>query len=165
MSKVTFKLPFGIKVVDKTTGFTGTINNRLQMINGCIQYAVQPPVRKGSTFVPDGLRIDEVSLMPVDKNVEYKPEVVTFKYDTGDKVKSRVNGFEGIITHRMQFLNGCISYRVEGQMQGKEEVCISQFEQELTKISDGLNAAEEEPVKRKRTGGPSERVTTIEKAW
>ena len=39
-----------------------------------------------------------------------------FKIELGAKVKNIVNGFEGIVTARVEYLNGCIQYGVEGMV-------------------------------------------------
>lgn len=161
MSTVTFKYKLGVKAKCTVTGVSGTISGRVQLINGSIQYSVQPPARKGTNYIPDAWSIDEASL-----EVEGKPvnEKVTFAHETGDRLKSRVNGFEGIATHRIQYLNGCIAYRIEGAMHEGKEVSIKVWEQEAAALDKGLNQAGEEPVKRKRTGGSSTRTPTIERA-
>lgn len=161
MSKITFKFPFGITATDKITGFTGTINTRCQMINGCIQYGLQPKTKKNSHFIPDAYSFDEASITTEET---VKNQVVDFAFDTGDRVKSRVNGFEGIIIIRAQHLNGCIHYVIEGGMKDGKEVKIKAWEPEIALIDKGLNAKDEPQVARKRTGGPHRCTPAYEKA-
>lgn len=162
MSKVTFKYQRGIPVECKLTGFKGTINSRVQIINGSIQYGVQPRMRKtDSNFIPDAYTLDEANLIAEKKA---KEESVEFAFETGDKVKSRISGFEGFITHRMQYQNGCLSYIIEGPMHEGKEVKIKAWEQELALVNKGLNGPEEAPVKRARTGGPHTREPMFSKA-
>lgn len=161
MAKVTFLYPVRVKVTCAITGFTGIITGRIQHLNGSIQYSIQPPVKKGSSFIPDGYTIDEANIKDVE--IQNK-ETVQFKFQGGDRVKSRVNGFEGIITKVVQHMNGCLAYVIEGPMREGKEVLIKAWEQELQLVDRGLNAPAEEPVARKRTGGPSTRERLIDKA-
>lgn len=164
MSKVEFKIPFGVKVKDKHTGFSGTVIGRVHMINGCVQYSVQPVMKKDdSIFIPEAYSIDEQSLEVTEGEIG-KPEVVNFAYETGDKVSHRINGFEGHITHCIQDINKCERYIIEGVMREGKEVKVHAFAQELKLIDKGINAKDEEPVKRARTGGPSTRIPA-QKAW
>lgn len=161
MSNLTFKFPMGIAGKCSLSGFEGIIHSRVQHINGSLQYGVQPKARKGSFMIPDAYMIDETGIT-VEKTP--KPETVKFLYETGDKVRNRVNGFEGIITSRIQYLNGCIAYMVEGQMREGKEVKFKAWEQELATMDKGLNAKEEAPIARRKTGGPSVRECQIHKA-
>jgi hypothetical protein len=36
-----------------------------------------------------------------------------FKFNLGDKVKCTITGYQGIVTSRTQWLNGCIRYGVQ----------------------------------------------------
>lgn len=165
MSKVQFKFPCGIQAVCKTTGFAGTITNASQQINGSIQYALQPRIKEAGSFVPDGLIIDEEDIEPDILADSYAPYEVDFVFETGDRVRNRTNGFEGVITRRIHHKNACEGYRIEGALtkEGKE-VNHPAFVQELELIDKGLNKKDEKPVARARTGGPSIRQRLIERA-
>lgn len=166
MSNVIFKYPQGLKAKCKVTNFTGTITARSQQINGSVQYALQPAAKEGESFIPDGLIIDEENIQLLDALPEgWKPESVNFTFETGDQVRNRLNNFEGFISRRVQHQNGCEGYRVEGPItkEGKE-VNHPAYLQELVAIGKGMNALAEEPVQRKRTGGPMVRERLIEKA-
>lgn len=160
MSKVTFKFPQGIKAECKLTGFSGIITIRSQMINGCIQYALQPKSKKNSNYIPDAYHLDEQSLVTEELT---KPETVNFAFETGDRVRNRISGFTGIVVDRVQFFNKCIAYKVEGPMKDEKEMKIKAWEQELELIDKGLNAKGEEPVKRKKTGGHHSKETVVQK--
>jgi len=60
------KMKLGDKVRDKVTGLVGITVDRIEYLNGCIQYGVQPPYKKGSTELPTW-RIDEEQLEVVPK--------------------------------------------------------------------------------------------------
>lgn len=159
MSKVSFKFPFDVMAECRITGFKGTIIVRQESINGSIQYGLQPRKNKeDSDYVGDAKSIDE-------GYVTGTPEVseeVDFKFDCGDKVRNFINGFEGTITRRKQWLNGCIQYVVEGEvvktelhgMTTQEHTC---WEQELELQKDKAPAK----VEKRRTGGPSESFSSM----
>lgn len=41
-----WKFKLGEKVKDRVTGFKGTITSRIEYLNGCLQYCVEPKVGK-----------------------------------------------------------------------------------------------------------------------
>jgi hypothetical protein len=153
MSTVTFDLPAKIKVRDKITGFTGTITARIQRINGCLQYLVKPRVKDGENKLEEGIWLDFPDIEVLDDIVPM-PQTVTFKFETGDRVRSRVTGKEGIVTTRKYDSNDCICYWHENGEQNKKGDIIQfySFEQELELIDKGLNKPEEAPVARRNTG-------------
>lgn len=160
MSKVNFKYPLNAEAEDKLTGFKGTIIARAEYINGSIMYGIQPRMKEeDGHYIPDAKSIDEASI----KTPDTVDETVKFKFKCGDKVKSIINDFEGVITKRTQWLNGCVKYRIEGKMiksdlHGLTSLERNDWEQELELIKDKKGKAKK-PVKvkgKKRTGGPSE---------
>lgn len=63
MSTITFKFPTGVLVQDTVSGLEGIINGRVEWINGCKQYSVQPRVKKDDpSKKPDSWWIDEAQL-------------------------------------------------------------------------------------------------------
>ena len=59
-----------------------------------------------------------------------------FKFQLGDKVKDVVTGYEGIVTSRTRYLNGCLSYGVRAQKlhDGKPIDAIWLDEEQLEEI-------------------------------
>ena len=51
-------ITLGNKVRDKVTGMEGIAVSRVEYLNGCVQYAVQPPYKKGLAEMPSW-NIDE----------------------------------------------------------------------------------------------------------
>lgn len=43
-----------------------------------------------------------------------------FEIGLGEKVKDSITGFEGVVVARAEYLNGCVSYQVEGKDHEKE---------------------------------------------
>lgn len=166
------RFPFGTRVECRFSGFRGSVVAAVQMINGSVQYAVQP--HKGrpkadddgdSGYCPDAMNIDEASLMPEPETYPTKEQLraleanaptLSFELETGDRVRSRINGFEGVVRSRIYYANGCTRYVVEGKVdKDGKRVEMGGFAQEWAKVDEGLNAPDEEPVRRARTGGPS----------
>ncbi len=165
MSKVTFKYPCGIEVKCAVTGLRGIVTSRLYMMNGCIQYCIQPKCAGKSTTVPDALFADEQIVSPVGKK-KYTPDTVDFVYAPGDKLRSRLNGLVGIVRYVIHDMNGCQRVEMQGEWSGKEgKAPFSQgIIQEYEYVSAGLNDAKKEtPVKKTGTGCSSRRVSVYDR--
>lgn len=71
-----------------------------------------------------------------------------FKFEFGTVVRDTVTGWEGKITGRYEFINGCIRYGLETLKDGKhEEMSFDEGRLEIVKSKDSSVAL-------KRTGGP-----------
>src|ERR1700743_3118533 len=106
MSEGTFKFMPGLEVREKASGLKGTIPTRCQLINGCVQYGVQPKCKEDANYLSDGYSIDEDSIELVDASAELTTFTHTFRYETGDRVRNRINGAQGIIVRRTLYANG-----------------------------------------------------------
>ena len=76
-----------------------------------------------------------------------------FKFELGQEVKDKVNGFKGVITARVEYLNGCLQYCVEPTKLTKTgEIVKPPYidESQLTKTGKGIS------IEQKRTGGRME---------
>lgn len=154
---VEFLFANGVTAECKVTGFKGTIICRKELINGAVQYGIQPRCSEDSNYISDAKSIDEGYII-----AKKKSEKVEFKFDCGQKVRNFINGFVGTIIERRQWANGCIQYIVEGEMiktdlQGfvrQEDKC---WEQELELIED-----EKLPINKKRTGGETTSFSSVE---
>jgi hypothetical protein len=75
----------------------------------------------------------------------------------GDKVRDRVTGFEGIVTSRTVYLNGCIQYGVKPCkcVNGKPIDAEWIDEKQLILVKLGVV-----PVAQELTGGPQEHPRT-----
>lgn len=151
MSKkqVHFKLSPGIQIKDKIKGISGTLTSRCERINGCVQYFISPLYEKDG---PKGFWTDFENIEILEGKEH--AEQVAFEFNTGDRLKNRVNNKQGIATVRGIDMNGCIFYwfeTTETNDQGKI-IEFYAFEQELELVDEGLNAPTENPLKRKMTG-------------
>ena len=72
MNRVNFKLSNGTEVKDEVSGGTGIINGSAIWLNGCVQYSVQPKIKKGETEMPTSWWIDEDQLTIVGEGVNIK---------------------------------------------------------------------------------------------
>lgn len=73
------KISLGLKVVDTVTGFTGIATAKVEYINGCIQFCVQPEIDKDGKL-PSGEYIDHQRLEPwLDTNGQARMLGVTPK--------------------------------------------------------------------------------------
>jgi hypothetical protein len=142
MTAVTFDLPAKIQVRDKETGFTGAISTRIQRINGCIQYFIRPRCKDGENKIQDGHYLDLEDIEVVDTNgIPLAPETVAFRFEIGDRVRSRVHGKTGIVTVRRIDANNCISYWYETGETDRDGKIIEffGFERELELVDKGFN--------------------------
>lgn len=157
MSKVEFAIQLGVEALDTVSGLRGTIVAGVQLLNGCVQYVIQPKCKKGDVVMPDGYSVDEASLRIKGKA---KPFTHEFKFQTGDRLLNMVNGHEGIAQRRVLDLNGCERYIVEGNMdKDNQPIVVNAFKQEWKFVDEGLNE-KKKPVERARTGGPARKEIT-----
>lgn len=61
----------GDKVRDKVSGLEGTVVSKVEYLNGCVQYGVQPKFKKGATELPTW-NIDSTQLEIVGKKIVVK---------------------------------------------------------------------------------------------
>ncbi len=59
------------QVKDKITGFKGTVVGKVEYINGCVKYSVQPKIDKDGKM-PDSIWIDEQELEITKKAAKKK---------------------------------------------------------------------------------------------
>jgi len=79
------------------------------------------------------------------------------KIELGMEVKDRVTGFQGIVVHRITFLNGCDRMGVQPKVSKKEMELpeVKSFDEpDLEFVANGLYEPPEKPVKEKKPGGP-----------
>ncbi len=64
-------IALGNEVKDKVSGLIGIACSRIEYLNGCIQYGIQPKLKKGTTDIVTW-NIDEEQLELTKKKVEVK---------------------------------------------------------------------------------------------
>ena len=107
---------------DPITGYTGTAIQMVEMLNGTIQYAVQPKCDpKDTSKMPEAYNFDTHLLEFVAEGLESKvtpPAPCLIKL--GDKVQDRITGIKGIAGNKATFINGCIYFAVEPKAKDKK---------------------------------------------
>ncbi len=113
---IEFKL--SAKLKDTLSGFEGCATARLETIDGCVQYHIQPPVDKDGKK-PDGEYIDWQRLEQVAE-----PTIDVIKpispFNLGDKLHDKASGFEGVSITEVFYVNGCIRYGLAKQITKKD---------------------------------------------
>lgn len=117
MSKKDTPIQLGQTVRDLISGFTGIAASKVDLMNGNVQFALQPKLLAKATpgEYPDSVNIDFHTLEFVDAGLSDRvtaPGPTTIQL--GDKVRDTVTQLEGIAVNRITFMNGCIYYNVQG---------------------------------------------------
>lgn len=75
-----------------------------------------------------------------------------FKFELGDQVRDTITGFAGVITSRVQFMNGCVRYAVQPrELHEGLPVSDRYVDEEQLALTSDENAA---PKGVKPSGGP-----------
>jgi hypothetical protein len=116
-------IPFGSLVKDKVTGFEGFIVCRIEHMNNCVRYGVQPGVDEEDQL-PECKFIEGPNLKVVSPPREDLPLAIktpdTFKL--GAKVKDRLTGFTGIAVLRVKSMYSGDRYGVQPPVNKKGEI-------------------------------------------
>jgi hypothetical protein len=71
---VEFQYPLGSRVRDRLTNLVGIVDCRMECLNGCLRYSVQPQLEDPTdTKIPNSWWIDEAQLELVDLGLNHKP--------------------------------------------------------------------------------------------
>ena len=142
----------GLAVKDLVSGFKGVATERVEYLNGCIQYRVTPKAKDGVEYVKEWF-VDEGQLMVRKRDAE-KDELPlrVFSVSLGDHVVDRVSGFVGVVSGISQKMNGEIQVGIRAKCVGeKQESSMIWIEQERVQFAGG-NIRDKVAVR--RTGGP-----------
>lgn len=105
----------GVQVRDPVTNLHGYATARVDMLSGCVQFAIQPKDKSPSDKVADAQFIDFNLLEEIGDGFSAKlPEVdntVTVKL--GDHVYDSVTKFRGVAVEKYTFQNGCVYFAVQ----------------------------------------------------
>ena len=78
------QIELGMRVKDEVTGFIGITVSKCIYLNGCVQFAVKPPIdEKGE--IKEDVWIDEAQLEIVDHGILPKPESANRKASGGHR--------------------------------------------------------------------------------
>lgn len=108
------QIAMGNTIKDAVSGFTGIAIQRLEYLNGNVQWGIQPVMEEGAKTLPDVILLDYHMLDYVDEGVAARvtPCNDTSGITLGELVEDKASGFQGIATQRCEYLNGCTRYGV-----------------------------------------------------
>ena len=132
----------GQEVEDKISGFRGIITVKVYNQYRVPQYAVLAKTRALSSGVGDVL-IDGVSLRIINKTPIIKCVEPKVKIKLGEKVKSSVTNFTGIVISREVHINGCVRLKIRSEYKAGDETSMTVFtfdEPELEVIKPKTNS-------------------------
>lgn len=67
------KFELGGRIRDRVSGFTGIATARIEYLNGCVQYQVDPPMDKDKGEPPKSIWVDSQQAEYVDEGINDKP--------------------------------------------------------------------------------------------
>ncbi|MDO8424813.1 MAG: hypothetical protein Q7S70_02640 [bacterium] len=141
-------VPLGSTVRDKITGFEGFAFARLEYMNNCVRFEVQPPVKDGD--LPESKVFDGLDLEVMSPPKDGLPPVIKTPNNIrlGAKVKDVLTGLTGVAVVRLKNMHSGDRYGVQVPVNGKGEVPkLSIFDEEdLVQIDP--------PVKKKKESLP-----------
>ncbi len=108
----------GNVVRDPVTGFTGTATQYVELLNGTVQFAVQPACGPNEpNKLPDAYSFDIHLLEFVEEGMEAKvtPPSPDVKIKLGDRVRDTITKLEGVTTQKTVFVNGCTYFSVQAE--------------------------------------------------
>jgi hypothetical protein len=117
------KIPYGSLVRDKITGFKGYTDYRVEYLNGCVRYGVQPKKDKNGELMEakifDAIFLEVIA--PPRKNLP-KPIEHPNKFKLGVKVQDILSGFTGITVARIKGAYSGDRYGIQAPINKKGEV-------------------------------------------
>lgn len=162
-------IKLGSTIRDVTTGLEGYAIQKVEFIDGNVQYAVQP--QGDGKIMPDAYNIDHHTLDVIDEGISARAsEPIEATIKLGQEVRDTASDFEGVAMMRITYINGCIRYAVIPRINKKalmqHEVPPTSFidQGRLKVIGDGLmekdtpQTTEIKEEKKRVTGGPSTRA-------
>lgn len=142
----------GDEVVDKITGFEGIVTGVTTFMAGCVRVAVSPRKLKPDGTVIEAQIFDEPNLKVKKRNV-MKP---TFKKTTsiklGDRVRHKINGYQGIVAAESIHLSQPRTLGIASEKVKKDDGTVldmAAFDEEMLE----LVAEDKIEPKKARTGG------------
>lgn len=149
---MTYKIKLGTYVKDRVTGLEGTAYARLIRMHGNVQIMVQPC--GDGTTIPESTYIDEFTITTLNDGLlaqvpfPAQPSIVM-----GQKVKEIVSGQIGIVSSRIDFMNGCVQFEVTPEIVDNKP--LDAFWVDHSRLE--VISTEVISVKQSETGGPMHR--------
>lgn len=169
-STATTPFNFGDIVMDKSSGYSGSVINFVHELNGNLRVGIQPACEEGKeNTLPDAMSIDASSLILV-KPAEDPMTVPLVETDilVGMEVEDIVTGIRGIATWKMESMSGCVHFSVQppaskkDQKKGRCPPARLSSAQTLIAISQGVLKDEvftKQVAAQGPSGGPSTRIS------
>lgn len=148
------EVKIGHRVKDVVTGMTGIVEHIAYYPYMARRIAVQPDSLDKDGNMRKSFMIDEAQLQIVNKKPKFTPTFAEPRFDWGQPVKDPISGYEGKVTGRALYLNGCARICVQAPHDKKKEEFDDGIwfpEGQLEPVGK-WKKKEEKPVK---TGGPS----------
>jgi hypothetical protein len=148
-------IQFGSLAQDTITGFEGIVVRRIEHMNKCVRYEIQPVVDEDGQL-PDSKMFDGPDLKVMAPPKEDLPPAIktpnTFKL--GVKVKDRIAGLEGIAVLRVKNMYSGDQYGIQPPMNKKREIPdVKVFdESDLEQIDPPLPKKKEKKAKKPPEG-------------
>lgn len=86
-------IKLGNKVKDSVTGLEGIVTQKVEHLNGCVQFCVQPKKKTGTDGMPDGYFIDFQRLTVIGQGLAKETAAVNAitKKQPGGAVRTQCN--------------------------------------------------------------------------
>lgn len=157
---------------DAVTGLEGTVVSRTELLNGNIQYTLQPKGKPRSEKLPDAYNFDIDTLEFIGDGVIKATQPPEIDIKLGDQVEDVITKATGIVTSIITFLNGCVYVTLTQKLKDKVEdiqISISHDRAKVIKPSvfkptTGQSIKRSTPASapvQARPGGPAARAMRI----
>ncbi len=154
-------IPFGSLVQDKITGFKGFVLYRVEHMNECVRYGVQPTINKEDQL-PEIKVLDGPDLKIIAPPKDDLPPAIKTPnaFKLGVKVKDRLTGFMGVAVLRVKHMYSGDRYGVQPPINKKNEIPeLRTFDEEDLEQVDP--PAPKKKIKQKGPNGPHDRSAAI----
>lgn len=150
-------LELGNRAKNRVHGRTGILTARSIRLNGNVSYLIKPDKLDKDEKVFDGTWTDDIMIEKIGEGI-VGAELMKTSIELGMTVE-HFNGFQGIVTERMDYLNGCVYFNVMPKCKKSNEMPKEEFIacQYLTEIKEAKSVQ----VNKSTTGGPASNAPDI----
>lgn len=169
-SKPSIDLAMGLEVRDLMSGVKGYISQKVELLSGSVQYAIQPVDKKGEALM-DSFLVDWqlIEVLGPGLSERITSEIMKTDIKLGNEVKDIITGDLGIAAEKVIFTNGCISFFIvwnkpEGKKKENAIIDLGQRQDgmlsaaRLSLVDEGVAAEINKMRGEEKTGGPSRRA-------